>query len=107
MKAIYIRVSTKEQNTERQEVEGVKMYIDKISGTIPFTERPQAKKLIKEIEKGKINYVEISSIDRLGRNLLDILNTIEFLKKYNCQLKIKNLAIEMLDENNKAKIEKL
>ena len=46
MKAQYIRVSTLEQNTERQaKITGAKQYLDKISGTVPLFERPQGKKL--------------------------------------------------------------
>jgi DNA invertase Pin-like site-specific DNA recombinase len=85
MKAIYIRVSTVEQNEERQTVKGIKTFIDKISGSIAFSKRPKAKKLLVEVEKGFINEVQVHSIDRLGRNTLDILQTIEYLtiKKVN------------------------
>jgi DNA invertase Pin-like site-specific DNA recombinase len=84
MKAKYIRVSAVDQNTERQETNSDKfqfVYIDKISGAIPFLERPQGKKLISYILNGKINEVHISSIDRMGRNILDILTVSEFLIK--------------------------
>ena len=46
MKAKYIRVSTIEQNTDRQtNFEGL-TYIDKCSGSTPFNERNEAKKLL-------------------------------------------------------------
>lgn len=71
----YIRVSTLEQNTDRQlSVEHVKNYIDKCSGSIPFTERKEAKKLLKNDD---ITEVHVHSIDRLGRDTLDIMQTIE------------------------------
>lgn len=101
MKAKYIRVSTTEQNTARQENTNLKTYIDKISGSIPFAERPQAGQLIKAIENGLINYVEVHSIDRLGRNQLDILNTIEWFKSKNVNLKIENLGVELFTIDNK------
>ena len=41
----YIRVSTKEQNTDRQETDKHKQYIDVCSGKIPFKERKEGKKL--------------------------------------------------------------
>lgn len=77
MKAKYIRISTTEQNHERQidkSFEG-KTYIDKCSGSIPFAERPEAKKLL---ANESITEVQVHSIDRLGRNTLDILNTIQY-----------------------------
>tara|TARA_R110002051_G_scaffold185303_3_gene254780 strand:+ start:19368 stop:19961 length:594 start_codon:yes stop_codon:yes gene_type:complete len=77
MKVKYIRVSTKEQNTTRQEEKGFKAYIDKISGSVVFAERPEAKKLLNEVLKGDITEVHVHSIDRLGRNTMDILQTIK------------------------------
>lgn len=75
MKAKYIRVSTTEQNTDRQNqsFNGL-TYIDKVSGSIAFKERPQAKKLLSNED---ITEVYVHSIDRLGRNTLDIMQTIQ------------------------------
>lgn len=79
MKAKYIRVSTEEQNTARQQEDGFKVYEDKISGLIPFAERPKAKRLLEDIESGLVTEVYVHSIDRLGRSQLDILQTIKML----------------------------
>ena len=74
MKAKYIRVSTKEQNTDRQtDFDGL-THIDLCSGSIPFKERPEAKKLL---DNKEITEVHVHSIDRLGRNTLDIMQTIQ------------------------------
>lgn len=99
MKARYIRVSTGTQNTARQEekqAQGEKVFIDIVSGSIPFKDRAQGKELIKAIEDNEINYVSVSSIDRLGRNLYDILTTLEFFKEKGVILKVDNLGIESL-----------
>ena len=76
MKAKYIRVSTIGQNTDRQE--GVNFngltYIDKCSGSIAFKDRTEAKKLL---ANENIKEVYVHSIDRLGRNTLDIMQTIQ------------------------------
>jgi DNA invertase Pin-like site-specific DNA recombinase len=77
MRVKYIRVSTTEQNTSRQEVKGFKAYIDKISGSVMFSERPQGKKLLDEVSQGQIIELHVHSIDRLGRNTMDILQTIK------------------------------
>ena len=76
MQAKYIRVSTVEQNTDRQTDFNGLTFIDKCSGTIPFSERPEAKKLLSNKD---ITEVHVHSIDRLGRNTVDILNTIQEL----------------------------
>jgi DNA invertase Pin-like site-specific DNA recombinase len=99
MKARYIRVSTLKQNEERQlakQHEGEKIFIDKISGAIPFSQRPQAKELLKGIEQGEIKYLSVSSIDRLGRSTVNVLQTIEALTKAGVILKVDNLGLESL-----------
>jgi DNA invertase Pin-like site-specific DNA recombinase len=74
MKAKYIRVSTIEQNTDRQNnFEGL-TYTDKCSGSTPFNERNEAKRLL---ANESITEIHVHSIDRLGRNTLDIMQTIQ------------------------------
>ena len=97
MKARYIRVSTINQKIERQILKQhseEKLYIDKISGSIPFVQRPEAKALLKDISLGAINYIVVSSIDRLGRNTLDVLQTIEQLHRQGICLRVENLGLE-------------
>ena len=72
----YIRVSTKDQNPERQllamqeqQITKEKIYLDKMSGQ-DFS-RPQYVKLLKKLKKGDV--LIIKSIDRLGRNYGEIL----------------------------------
>ena len=79
MKVQYTRVSTVGQNTDRQIVQGLKIYEDKISGSIAFKDRPKAKQLLRDIDNGLVTEIVIHSIDRLGRNTLDILSTIQDL----------------------------
>ena len=72
----YVRVSSREQNEERQLVamyeQGIErknIYIDKQSGK--DFERPQYKRMIKRLKKGDVIFIK--SIDRLGRNYSEIL----------------------------------
>lgn len=76
----YIRVSTEEQNTARQEELmkhlGVdKIYIDKISGK--NTERPQLQQMLTYVREGDTVIVE--SISRFARNTKDLLELVEYL----------------------------
>lgn len=71
----YIRVSSTDQNEDRQriamEAKAVpkkNIYIDKQSGK--DFERPQYKKLVRRLKQGDLLYV--LSIDRLGRNYKDV-----------------------------------
>lgn len=99
MKARYIRVSTSNQKIERQLIKkhpNEELFIDVISGATPFKERPKGKELLEHIENGKMNYISVHSIDRLGRNLFDILSTLELLNERKVTLKVDNLGIESL-----------
>ena len=80
MKIGYIRVSTQEQNTVRQEalmkalgVEAV--YIDHMSGKT--TDRPELLKMMEYVRDGDTVIVE--SISRFARNTRDLLNLVEQL----------------------------
>ena len=98
-KARYIRVSTGNQKTARQEARQSKdeiLFTDIVSGSIPFEDREKVKDLMKAIQSGEIDYVSVSSIDRLGRNLYNILTTLEFFKENGIILKVDNLGIESL-----------
>lgn len=80
----YARVSSKDQNEERQLValqEKVilksNIFVDKQSGK--DFERPQYKRLIRKLKQGDLLYV--LSIDRLGRNYEEIQNQWRVLTK--------------------------
>ena len=74
MKVQYIRVSTIEQNTDRQDNFNGKKYTDKCSGSIAFKDRKEASKLLSNQD---VTEVLVHSIDRLGRNTIDIMQTIQ------------------------------
>lgn len=99
MKARYIRTSTLHQNEARQIAkrhQDEKVFIDKISGATAFADRPQAKMLLEGITRGEITYLSTSSIDRLGRSTLDVLQSIDMLTKAGVILKVDNLGLESL-----------
>lgn len=82
MKVGYVRVSTKEQNTARQEELmkslGVdKLYIDKMSGK--NTERPELQKMMDFVREGDVVIVE--SFSRFARNTRDLLDLTDKLKE--------------------------
>ena len=71
----YARVSTREQNEDRQILALMEMgvpqgniYLDKLSGK--DFERPQYKKLLRKLDSDSVVYIK--SIDRLGRNYRDL-----------------------------------
>ncbi|MEN2413078.1 recombinase family protein [Flavobacterium mesophilum] len=91
--AKYIRVSTSGQNEARQKDSSMIEYFDTISGVIPFTERPQAIKLLKDVRSGSIKTIVVHSVDRLGRNAYDIQTTMELLNREDVNLIVENLGL--------------
>ena len=91
----YIRISTAEQNTARQEVLmkelDVRMiFIDKMSGK--NTKRPELQKMMKYVREGDTVIVE--SISRFARNTRDLLDLVEQLTKKNVEFISKKEAID-------------
>mgnify|MGYP005987060677 CR=1 FL=1 len=74
MRVQYNRVSTIEQNIDRQDNFKGLTYADKCSGSIAFKDRKEAFKLLSNEE---VTELQVHSIDRLGRNTIDIMNTIQ------------------------------
>ena len=80
MKIGYVRVSTVEQNEERQ-IEGLqkhgigKWYTEKISGK--NTDRPELQKMLTEAKEGDVIYVH--DFSRLARSTKDLLEIVDDL----------------------------
>lgn len=94
MKYGYARVSTKEQNVDRQITaflgEGIdsrNIYRDKVTGS--NFNRKRYRTLLKKLKKGDVLYIK--SIDRLGRNYEEII------KEWNYITKITKVEIVVLD----------
>lgn len=96
----YLRTSHYLQNiiTQQDRIESDwVVYEDKgISGRINFQDRPSGKKLLQDIERGKLSEVVVLRIDRLGRNTTDILNTIKLIHQYQVPIRSLNEGITTL-----------
>ena len=95
----YVRVSTREQNEERQLIAlqkaGVsfrKIYVDKQSGR--NFQRPQYQKMLRKLKKEDVLYIK--SIDRLGRDYMEILEQWRILTKEK-EIDIVVLDMPLLD----------
>ena len=95
----YVRVSSLDQNEDRQMIELQKknipeknIYMDKLSGK--NFERPAYKRLFKKLKQGDLLY--IMSIDRLGRNYVEIQEQWRILTKEKC-IDIVVLDMPLLD----------
>lgn len=85
----YARVSSKEQNLDRQlqALQGVsKVFSDKLSGQ--SVERPQLQAMLNYIREGDI--VVVTELDRLGRNNKELTELMN-------QIQIKGATLEVLN----------
>ena len=98
----YIRVSTRDQNEDRQlaalttlGISEVNLFLDKQSGK-DFN-RPAYRKLVKKLKPGDL--LIIKSIDRLGRNYEEILEQWRYITK-EIQADIRVLDMPLLDTSH-------
>jgi len=101
---LYCRVSSIDQKTDRQRINELDFKVvveDKCSGSIPFFEREGGKEILKYINNQIATSLSVWTIDRLGRNLRDILNTIHFFNERNIPIIFVSQGLRTIDENGK------
>lgn len=91
----YARVSSDDQNLERQFEEFKKIGVEKIfaekkSGKNTI-DRPEFSKMMSFVREG--DTIVFESLERLGRNSDEILDTVSFIDKNNMGLMVLNLPI--------------
>ena len=104
MKVLYTRVSTVEQNIDRQIVNKDQydyVLTDTCSGSTLLYERPKGSEIEKLIKWGKLKELHVHSIDRLGRNTIDVLSTWKELTEKGIRIICKNPSLQNIDENGK------
>jgi DNA invertase Pin-like site-specific DNA recombinase len=104
--ALYVRVSTDRQTVENQELqlrqvaerrgwEVVEVYSDAgISGAKYRKQRPGLDRMLNDASRRKFDVVMAWAIDRLGRSLVDLLNTIKHLEACSVDLYLDQQSID-------------
>jgi len=106
----YLRVSTKDQTTEQQlgqihgaghQVEKDRVYVEQgVSGKVPALQREQFAKLNERMDAG--DTLVVTKLDRLGRDMLDVIATIRDLTERGVAIVI--LGLGTLDRTPQAKL---
>ena len=103
MRVFYSRVSTEDQSDLRQLKNTEKGFdyvlSDRCSGTIDIWSRPRGKQIKELIDEGKLKELHIHSIDRLGRNTIDVLSTYKELTDLNIRVVCRNPNIQNFNED--------
>jgi len=97
MRIKYNRVSTLNQSGNRFSAD-TNIYdltmLDKISGSIPFRERPKGGELVVLVEEGKVKELHIEELSRLGRNVGDCITVCEWLDSKGVNIVVRNLGLQ-------------
>ncbi|MDM1556327.1 recombinase family protein [Chryseobacterium indologenes] len=110
MRVKYNRVSTLLQTGNRFEADKEKydmVFLDKISGSVSFKDRPKSKELIKLIEEGKISEIVVEEFSRLGRNTGDVIQTLEWLEDEKINVVVRNIGLQSRPNGKKNAIWKM
>ena len=107
---IFARVSTSIQDYDRQvneltalaqrnswNIEAV--FCEKVSGAKKNTERKELSRMVEYVQAHNIDKVAVLSLDRLGRDTLQVLEVIEQFNRLGISLYIQNYGIETLTAN--------
>jgi|TARA_Y100000385_G_scaffold289978_1_gene361280 DNA invertase Pin-like site-specific DNA recombinase len=104
MKVFVSRVSTEEQSELRQ-IQNVggfdKVIIDKCDGDIGLWNRPEIvkNKIKKLVDNGTIKHIEFHQIDRMGRNLKNILEEYEYFTSKGIRVVCRNPNFQNFTES--------
>ena len=104
MKILYTRISSLDQSSDRQKVNSndYDMIIeDACSGSIPFSERNGGKKVMTFIDKEIKFELHVHQIDRIGRDLRDIINTIHLFNSLKIPIYFIQQGLKTLDQDGK------
>lgn len=106
----YLRVSTKDQTTEQQlaqiqgaghQIEKDRVYVEQgVSGKVPALQREQFSKLNERMDSG--DSLVVTKLDRLGRDMLDVIATIRDLTERGVSVVIFGLGT--LDNTPQSKL---
>ena len=103
MKVFYSRISTDEGQTHKRQLQDLKgfdyVFCDVVSGSTRLFERGKGKEIKKLLDEGKLTHLEVHSIDRLGRNTIDVLSTWKELSDKGVTVVCRNPNIRNFDDN--------
>lgn len=97
MRVKYNRTSTIQQTGNRFTADTDtydKTFFDKVSGKVPFSERPQAIELTKLISAGQVQELVVEELSRLGRNTGDVIATLDWLEEQQVNIVVRNLGLQ-------------
>ncbi len=110
MKVKYNRVSTLQQSGDRFGLDS-DIYdltlLDKVSGSMPFKDRPKGKEVLILVEAGEVSDLVVEEFSRLGRNTGDVIRTLEWLEENEVNVHVLNNGLQSRPNGKKNPIWKM
>lgn len=97
----YNRVSTINQTGSRFSLDKNtydEVFLDKVSGSVPFKERPYGSKVHTLVQEGRVETLVVEELSRLGRSTGDVIATTEWLDEHEVNVVVRNLGIQSRPE---------
>lgn len=110
MKVKYNRVSTLQQSGDRYNLDSDSYdvtLLDKVSGSVPFKDRPKGMEVVKLVEEGKVSDLVVEEFSRLGRNTGDVIRTLEWLEEMEVNVHVLNNGLQSRPNGKKNPIWKM
>ncbi|MBN2396421.1 MAG: recombinase family protein [Candidatus Atribacteria bacterium] len=110
MRIKYNRVSTLQQSGDRFSIDNDnydQVYLDKVSGSVSFNERPKGKEVAQLVNEGKVKELVVEEFSRLGRNTGDVIRTLEWLEDNEVNLVVRNIGLQSRPNGQKNPIWKM
>jgi len=102
MRVFYSRISTDDGQTHKRQLQDLKgfdyVFCDVISGSSNLFERGKGKEIKKLMDDGKLTHLEVHSIDRLGRNTIDVLSNWKLFTDNKVTVVCRNPNIRNYDD---------
>lgn len=96
MRIKYQRTSTAQQHGKRFEKDTNKydlvLFDQGISGTTAFKTRTNGKKIVEYVESGQLKELVVEELRDIGRNMVDTINTLDWLDKKNVNVVIRSMG---------------
>jgi len=110
MKVKYNRVSTLQQSGDRFGLDNGNYdvtLLDKVSGSMPFRDRPKGKEVLRLVEAGEVSDLVVEEFSRLGRNTGDVIRTLEWLEEKKVNVHVLNNGLQSRPNGKKNPIWKM
>lgn len=96
MKVKYQRTSSSHQHGKRFDKDinhyDLVLFDQGVSGTTEFKSRTQAKKIVELVEAGKLKELIVEELRDIGRNMVDTINTLDWLDKHEVNVVIRSMG---------------